>query len=494
MSESTPSRDLRSSVIRGGMVLAGGQAAGQVFSFVRNMIVAGVLTKGDFGIASYFALTLSVLEMLSDMAVDKLLIQAEDGDDERLQGAAHVYQFLRGLAIGAMLLVLAAPVASLFGAPESAPAFQALALLPLARGLAHLDVRRVQRGMRFGPNTWVYVVPQAISALLAWPVTVWIGNYWAVLWLIVGQGALMSVMSHIIAERPYRWSWGGAHFGRIFRFGWPLILNGLLLLGVVHGDRLLIAKFLSAEDMGVFSLALLMAMTPMALIAKVMGDLMLPICSRPVHDGGSQTRYTRMMSAYLLVALLLALGAIGMSGPVLVWLFGAKYVDAIAVLQWLGVANAIRIVRAGFILQSVANGDTVTSMWTSAGRLVGVPLAAVAIFQELGLVWIAGAALVGELVALVPGVIRLRRSHSLSNLPLVPVFIACVALAALLAGATDLVDSLWLQASLTLGMCGGVGIVVLRTGNRFIHDEQHRWNGDQRTQPTQAHSELPAPV
>jgi O-antigen/teichoic acid export membrane protein len=455
-------------------------------SFVRNMVVAGILTKGDFGIASYFALTLSVLEMLSNMAVDKLLIQAEDGDDHRLQGAAHAYQFARGVIIGLVLLLTGGAVADLFGEPGTAWAFRALALLPLARGLMHLDVRRVQRGMRFGPNTWVYVVPQTLSALAAWPVAAWLSSYWAVLWLIIGQGVLMTLMTHLIAERPYRFAWDRELLGRIFRFGWPLILNGLLLLCVIHGDRLMIATFLSDEEMGVFSLALLMAMTPMTLLAKVLGDIMLPICSKPLMGADKQARYARMMRVYVMIALLMALGAIGLSGPVLLTLFGEKYVDAIVVLQWLGVANAVRVIRAGFVLQAVSQADTVTSMWSSAGRLAGLPLAAWAIYTGSGLGWIAAAAFAGELAATVPAMARLARRHRLSTLPLLPWMLGAGAVCVALVGALTLDLPLWLQAGATLVLCSLVGFVSLQTTNHFIKDEQGRWGGED-PDPVDAH-------
>ena len=133
---------LRRHVFKGAAVVGGGQALGQVLSFVRNVIVARLLGPDDFGIAATFALTVSLLEMISDLGTDKLIILAADGDNPRLQASAQLWQFARE-AVGALLiLALAWPLAALFGVPQARWAFYWLALVPLLRGLLHLDIKR----------------------------------------------------------------------------------------------------------------------------------------------------------------------------------------------------------------------------------------------------------------------------------------------------------------------------------------------------------------
>lgn len=76
--QETQGQSLTSRIARQGTLLFGGFAAAQVFSFARNAIVAHWLSKGDFGIATAILLLLQLLDTLSDLGADRLIVQARD--------------------------------------------------------------------------------------------------------------------------------------------------------------------------------------------------------------------------------------------------------------------------------------------------------------------------------------------------------------------------------------------------------------------------------
>ena len=128
---------LKKRVLKGGALLSAGSAVGKALALIRNIIIARILSPEDFGVAATFIITLSLLQSVSEVAADKLQVQAKDGDDKRLQQVMHLFQLMRGVFGAAILIIFARPIAGLFGAPEAAWAFQWLALIPLLRGLAH---------------------------------------------------------------------------------------------------------------------------------------------------------------------------------------------------------------------------------------------------------------------------------------------------------------------------------------------------------------------
>jgi O-antigen/teichoic acid export membrane protein len=125
--------------------------AAALLSLVRNVIIARLISVEDFGIASTFAITMAMVEMASNIAVDRLLVQARDGEEPHLLSTLHSIQAARGLFGAVVLFVIAHPVSLLFGLPEVAWAYQAMAAIPLLRGLANLDMFRRQRDMQFLP-------------------------------------------------------------------------------------------------------------------------------------------------------------------------------------------------------------------------------------------------------------------------------------------------------------------------------------------------------
>ena len=209
-----------------GALLFAGFAGAQVCSFLRNALLGHWLAKGDFGIAATLTLTLTLIEILSDLGADRLIVQDRDGEDERLMATAHVLLVARGLLLAIGLYAGAGAVAHFFGVPQAAWAFQAVALAPLLKGAMHLDLRRRQRRLDNRPYIAVEAVPQVL-ALAATPVALWLApGYAAVVWLALGQAAAAVVLSHLLAERRYRLGVDREFALRLVSFGWPILLSG----------------------------------------------------------------------------------------------------------------------------------------------------------------------------------------------------------------------------------------------------------------------------
>jgi len=41
----------------------------------------------------------------------------------------------------------------------------------------------------------------------SWPLAVWLGDFRVIIWLMLGKAALGILMTHVLAQHPYRWAW-----------------------------------------------------------------------------------------------------------------------------------------------------------------------------------------------------------------------------------------------------------------------------------------------
>lgn len=415
----------------------------QACSFVKSIIIARLISPENFGIAALFATTYSLLEMISSLAADKLLIQAKDGDLPAFQKTAQLIQVTRGVTNAAVLFLLAGPLSRLFGAPQAQWAFRCMALLPLSRGFMHLDMNRLQREMRFRPAVLVDVGSNVLVTLLALPLALWFRNYSAMLWLLVLQAVSSTVGSHLVAERSYGWAWDRKYAKRIFEFGWPLLINGLLMYGIFEGDRVIIGSVrrlfptstYTLTDLGVYSVAFSISMAPTMFVANVGTSLFLPLLSRAKESCVEfERRYLGCLNATSLVAAMIAIPFIFAGGKVVTLVYGSKYAGASAFIGWLAAMWAIRIIRVAPTVATMAQGDTKAPMASNIVRslaLVGMVLAAA---TGRRLVWISICGFLGELMALEFLIFRLWRVHTLRmQLSFAPcaAFGLCMGLAAL---------------------------------------------------------------
>lgn len=397
-------------VARQGALLFSGFALAQVLSFVRNAIVAHWLSKGDFGIAAAILLLLQLLETLSDLGADRLIIQAKDGDDPRVVATAQLTLVARGLVTALLLLILAAPMAAFFAIPQATWAFATAAIVPFVKGFLNLDARVAQRSLDNRPQIMIEAVPQALGLALALPMLMLFGDYTAVLWLSIAQAIVAVAVSHIMARRPYALVVDTHHLRRLIAFGWPIWASAFPLIAVYQGDRMLIGHLVGIEGLAAYTAAFMITMVPGLIAAKIANALMLPLLSSEQEDADRFTVRFRMMAEATALAAALYLAAFVIAGRTLLPIaFGTNYTGLGALVGWLALMWAMRMLQAVPGAALLAKG--VTRPFFTAGmiRATGLLLAWAALASGWGLEGAAAAGAVAEFASLVYVTWRLDR-------------------------------------------------------------------------------------
>ena len=341
------------------LLLTLGQFLGHSFSLVRNAIIGHWLSPQDFGIAATFTITVSILEMASDMGSDKLLVQAKEGNDASLQNAAQFFSVLRGIASCILLLIAAPYVSMLFKIPQAQSAFYLLALVPLIRGFIHFDVKRFQRDMRLFPNLFAEFVPQFVTCLLAFPIVFIKTDYSAVIDLILLQSLLLVLMTHLLAKRDYEISFDRVAFKRLVGFGWPLMINGFLMFIIFQGDKFIIGIYYDMERLAVYSAAFILTMTPALLVIRVLSTVILPIFSKKQDDPQLlNVSYWHATEITVLLASAFVVFFTLYGNTVLALVFGKHYQGYAELMATLAALWSLRILRVPATLLAMAKGDT----------------------------------------------------------------------------------------------------------------------------------------
>jgi O-antigen/teichoic acid export membrane protein len=411
-------------MFQGGALVGIGTLLSRGFSLVRNIIVARHVSVADFGIAATFVIIVTLIEMISDVGIGTLVVQSEDGDDPEFLGTSHLINVFRGVMNSAVLFACAYPLALVFGAPEATWAFRWLALYPLLKNISHIDISRVQREMRFWPQTISDISSQLLATIVAWPLAAWLHSYSALLWLILIQRGAASVASFILATRPYQLKWSAKYAKRIFAFGWPLLFTGIVMFCVLQGDRVVIGTasrifsraHYTMKDLGRYSAAFTLTLVLGSGLNSIVTSLLLPLLSQAKAD---PERFARRY-AVCVQSLAFFGGALGIlfilgGKPIIVLLYkNEEYLGAAAFMGWLGSTQALRLIRAASTVTAIAKGDTTNSLVSNivrASSLVGVFIVAA---YGGSIVLMCVCALVAEVMALTVSMIQLHIQHKIS--------------------------------------------------------------------------------
>lgn len=402
-----------------GLFLGGSNGTLALLSLARNVALARLVSVEDFGIAATFAIAMAAIEMASNLAIDRLIIQARDGDRAEIQRSAQLLQFARGLVGALLLFALAGPVSRLFDVSDLTPAFQMLAAIPLLRGLAHLDMFRFQRTSRFGPWMIVELVSLGVATAAIFPLALWLGDYRAMLYSLLLHQSGYALISHIVAERRYGWRWDGKFAVRTVRFGLPLLINGALVFAIFHGERVVVGGRIGMTELALFSAVFSLSLVPAQVLLRTLQPLLLPRLAGARDDPERfRKEFVAAIEGGLLAALFLVAVFAVFGPPVFALLYGDRYAPAIWAIPWLALMQAIRIARAGPNVVAISKGETLNPMLANIPRALAVPAAWVAAGSGYGLATVIGFAIAGEVLALVAAFALLRGRL---NLPLQPV-------------------------------------------------------------------------
>ena len=379
-------------MLKKAILLISGTAFGSILQLVRNLIVARLVSPENYGIASTLAISMSIVEMLSYLGLNLLMVVDEDGDDPHFQAAMHGFQALRGVFSCAALFLIARPYATFLGIEQVTWAYQLMALVPLINGFQHYDPHRLRRKMIFLPTTLSNSVPPLVSVVSVWPLTMIYGDYRIMLVALFVQAITMVVLSHITAERWYRLTLDFQVMRKATKFGWPLLLNGILMFGVFNGERLIVGRELGIGQFAFFSMAFTLTLTPTLVLANSCQSLFLPQLSkvREIPELFQRMAITTMESS-LVIALLLVLGTSLIGGPLSHLLTGPKYLAILPILVPMAVLQALRVAKTGSGVVALAIGQTGNSAAGSLVRVASLPISwwmAIKTGDVLVIIWI----------------------------------------------------------------------------------------------------------
>ena len=380
--------------------MAASMAIVAVCRFGRNVLLARLLAPEDFGVGATFTLTLTFLELLTELGPAKQLVQAKEGHRARWLAVAHSILAVRGALIGATIFTCAPWIANGLGVPTAVDAFRLLALAPFLKGFEHLDYCRFQRDLHLSRLALVEAAPVVASLAVA-PLAAWaFGDYRAFLAVtlvsVVGRVAL----SHGVAMRPYALRLDQQTLRRFVSFGWPLVGNSLILFFILHGERMLVACYFNLATLGAYSVALSIGFLPAMILARLHGSVALPVFSRSRDDADAFRRAVASSSQIVCLAAGVMAIVFLTAGPwIVATLYGEDYLISQTVIPWIGLMCAARVVRCTPSMMAISLGDTRIPLYSNVARLVGFGAAVVLLASGADVTWAGICGFAGESAA-----------------------------------------------------------------------------------------------
>jgi O-antigen/teichoic acid export membrane protein len=301
-------------------------------AFLLLPLYTRLLTPADYGVIDLISITTYLIQTLLSSGIAhatmRFYFEYENEEEGRaVVSTSLIVTFVVNLAV-ALLLSLTAPFVSrvLFHTPDHALAIRIVwigMVLEISREICLGFIRAREQSLIFAAAALTQLLTQVGANLI----TVWylrmgvlgifVGNFVAVLsiWTVLVTFTLRQCGVHVRLPlmRP------------ILRYGYPLMLSGIVSAGVQSADRYLLRFFTNLSAVGLYALAAKIASIPTILLVQPFNTSFGAFRFTVMNQPTAPVTYSRVLTYYVVVATFAVLGVTVMSEEMLRLLTGPQF-------------------------------------------------------------------------------------------------------------------------------------------------------------------------
>lgn len=340
-----------------------GYGVSQAFRLLSNLILARLLAPEHFGLIAIVTVFMIALAMFSDVGIGPNIVQSERGDDEDFLNTAWTIQVIRGFILWLVCLILAWPMSIFYNQPELVLLIPVSGLVAVINGFNSTGIFSKERNIDLKNQTIIDLISQ-VAAIFVMAAIAFIH---ASVWVLVA-GSLFSaltrmILSHGLVPARNKFCWDHDAIRSLMTFGRWVFISTILGFFINSGANLILGKFLSMTDLGLFSIGLTLAKVVEQIYNQIVSKVVVPVYAKIKHLSNSEikSRVKKLKLIIMAVFLPPLWIFVVFAHEIVALIFDYRYQGAGWVLQ-LFALTFIPTIISGLGSFYLALGDTVTLM------------------------------------------------------------------------------------------------------------------------------------
>lgn len=347
----------------------------QVLSWASTLVVARLLTPGDFGLVGMATIYLGIIQLVNEFGIGSALVLVREMPEERRAGLGGL-----GVTLGLFFFLISAaaatPISIFFKEPAVRDIVLALATTFVIAGFKVLPYALLARDLEFRRMSRIDGFEATLQALATVVLAEAGYRYWS---LVIGSiVASLTSTTLSLAARPHRIGWPRDFKPMVepMTLGWQVTVSRVAWYAYSNADFAIVGRVLGPRALGEYSLGWQIASIPVDKVSAVLGRVTLPVFAKVQDDLAELRRYVKGLSQGLAVITFpLAIGLALTANHFVLVLLGAKWHDAILPLQLLSLYAAFRSLTTLFPQILISIGHARRAMWISIVLAAVLPVA-----------------------------------------------------------------------------------------------------------------------
>ncbi|MFT6127351.1 MAG: O-antigen/teichoic acid export membrane protein [Patiriisocius sp.] len=340
----------------------------QVLQIVFTIILARLLTKGDFGLVAMALLVNRFVRSVTNVSFGTAIIQNQEITKGQIS-AIFVIQTSLNIVLTAIVFFGAEFAAGFFNEPELVPVIKVLSLLVLLQSLQFPNLL-LQKKMQFKSFSISQIISMLASNIIAVVLAFMGYGLWALVWRLVIQSVIFGFLSFVFGKwLPSKPSFIGLK--PLMSFGFNLLGRNIFYFFAENMIGLMTGKFLGKETMGLFNIAYNLAIVPASKIQNILTSVLTSGFSKIQYEVVKfRENYKKALNytALIFIPFMLLLSAI--STNLIPVLYGKEWGKAGEFLMVLSVVGIIRGLSHMVRTAIVSKGNTRVIFYSAVVELV----------------------------------------------------------------------------------------------------------------------------
>lgn len=314
--------------------------SGQILHFVVGLILARLLTPEEFGLVGLIAVFIAVSQTVIDGGFSDALVRKANVTNTDYSTVFYFNLILSAFLI--VVLIIAAPwISSFFNNSALTSLLRAQSIILIIGAFSIVQRAKLTRDVNFKMMTKVNLWSSGLSGIIGIAMAVFGYGVWSLVVRTIINNLLQAILYYSWNDWRPESLFSEKSFKEMFSFGSKLLLSRLLVTLYNNIYSVVIGKFFSPAQLGIYARAAQFRDLPVLNIMFIINRVNYPVFSKIQDDKVQLKRYfskTLKVSSFIMLSLMAI--TIAIAEPMILFLIGEKWIESAKFLQILCIAGA----------------------------------------------------------------------------------------------------------------------------------------------------------
>jgi O-antigen/teichoic acid export membrane protein len=250
-----------------------------------SIVLTRLFMPQYFGLMTLLTTVIVGMNLFSHVGLQDSIIQNPRGEEPVFLNTAWTLQVIRGVGLCLLTIPLAWPVAHFYHEPQIIPLLPLLGVGCLIAGFSSPSLLLLSRHLGVGRLSALELLTQFVQFAVTWIWALFQPSIWAlVAGRLISEACRSGISYLLLPDVGPRFTWDRESVSVLIKFGrWILIGTALTFLAL-QSDRLILAKLITLQMLGVYGIAFSLSDIPRQIILMFCSRVGFPFIAKFSHQ------------------------------------------------------------------------------------------------------------------------------------------------------------------------------------------------------------------